>query len=410
VLSNFIVITRLYTESQLYLTMLPQQKRIIFMKYIFTIALGILGTGLLNAQTPVKKQKPKSKPRTTTAPVGKQPTELDAITPKTYVQTKADSLKPVVTTTPLKGTAPKKEESPASVFTGRAVTQEDDVATPRKLGSEFDETEIKDAKVKLSTPDQLKPEWVVAESNPFGRMPGERTIEPNNNVVTTPAPAPKQVETPVTVVKPVPKQVEPPVVVIKTTPKQVETPSVTVSDMSTPKEDEKKVVPQVPVNQPVTVPSDAGLDTKGNVTEVKMPVKPEIVSPAVEVQVEEQPAIKGMAMMRFQKKEANFGKMRLGEVREQTFEFKNTGDVPIEIELMDVCPCTALDWDRAPIQPGAVSLIKARFDSQKVYPEGVNHEIEKIITIILKNTDPRNGYPIIEELKLKAFVAYEFRD
>jgi hypothetical protein len=117
-----------------------------------------------------------------------------------------------------------------------------------------------------------------------------------------------------------------------------------------------------------------------------------------------------MGIMTFEHKTKDLGRMRLGESRDHTFTFTNKGTEAVEIELMDVCPCTHLEWDKNPIPPGATSTIKARFDSQKVFPEGVNHEIEKVITIILKNTDPKNGYPLIEELKLKAFVVHQFQD
>ena len=102
-------------------------------------------------------------------------------------------------------------------------------------------------------------------------------------------------------------------------------------------------------------------------------------------------------------KEFDLGKMQMGEQRSHIFEFINTGSEPLEIDLVTACECVTLDWSRYAIQPNQRGFIQATFNSNAVYPEGINQDLEKELTIVLKNTTA-NGYPIVEEAKLKMFV------
>jgi Protein of unknown function (DUF1573) len=60
----------------------------------------------------------------------------------------------------------------------------------------------------------------------------------------------------------------------------------------------------------------------------------------------------------------------LGNLEQNTpaiaeFEFKNTGTVPLIItKIVASCGCTATDYSKEPIVPGATSLIKATYDAK----------------------------------------------
>lgn len=105
---------------------------------------------------------------------------------------------------------------------------------------------------------------------------------------------------------------------------------------------------------------------------------------------------KNQPLMSFDNKMIDFGKVKKGEKRSHIYNFKNTGDEPIEIDIVTACECTKVDWTRGKIMPGDSGKINADFDSKE------KDESETItITIVLKNTDKKMGYPIIEEVKFK---------
>ena len=109
------------------------------------------------------------------------------------------------------------------------------------------------------------------------------------------------------------------------------------------------------------------------------------------------------ALMRFEKKEVHFGTVKMGEHPSHIFYFKNTGQEPVEIELVSACDCTELDYSRAPIAVGNTGFVKATYMSERA-PEAVNNKFDKEITIILKNKYPNNGYPMVETLKIQGNV------
>lgn len=77
------------------------------------------------------------------------------------------------------------------------------------------------------------------------------------------------------------------------------------------------------------------------------------------------------------------GKIKKGEVVEFEFDFKNTGDADLEIDLITGCKCSAVDWPTTPVPPGGEGSFKVYFDSTHVKLG----ELEKIMDIIA-NTDP----------------------
>lgn len=97
----------------------------------------------------------------------------------------------------------------------------------------------------------------------------------------------------------------------------------------------------------------------------------------------------------FDKKEVSLGAVKKGEKREMSFAFTNTGNIPIEIELVTSCECTTLDWPQFKIfKPGEKGTINAVFDSSEK-EIGETSDIE----IILKQGDPKTRNPMIYVLK-----------
>lgn len=71
------------------------------------------------------------------------------------------------------------------------------------------------------------------------------------------------------------------------------------------------------------------------------------------------------AEITFEKTEYNFGKILQGEVVTYTFQFTNTGNVPLLITGIDKsCGCTTGDFPHDPIEPGKGGSIKVSYDSK----------------------------------------------
>ncbi|MDZ4749257.1 MAG: OmpA family protein [Saprospiraceae bacterium] len=99
----------------------------------------------------------------------------------------------------------------------------------------------------------------------------------------------------------------------------------------------------------------------------------------------------------FNKKLEELGAVKKGEKREMSFSFTNTGNIPIEIELVTSCECTTLDWPQFKIfKPGEKGTINAVFDS-KDKEIGETTDIE----IILRQADPKTRNPMVYILKYK---------
>ena len=98
-------------------------------------------------------------------------------------------------------------------------------------------------------------------------------------------------------------------------------------------------------------------------------------------------------VMVFAQRSVDFGKVKRGEKREYTYTFTNEGELPLEVDLISACDCTAVDFNYKPYKPGEKGEIRIVFDSsEKDAPETI--EIE----ILLKNTLPGTDIPIIEKL------------
>ena len=87
------------------------------------------------------------------------------------------------------------------------------------------------------------------------------------------------------------------------------------------------------------------------------------------------------------------GEIRQGETRKLIYEFENTGNVPLIIDIATACKCTEIVWPMEPVLPGQKEEIVAIFDSSDM--EGEYHKTIDIIA----NTDP-----IVVEAKFNVAV------
>ncbi len=92
----------------------------------------------------------------------------------------------------------------------------------------------------------------------------------------------------------------------------------------------------------------------------------------------------------FEESEFNFQDIHQGDKVEHIFDFENTGDAPLIItNVQTTCGCTATNWEREPILPGAKSSIKVNFNSA-----GKMGRQNKVITIISNSVAPLNQIKI----------------
>jgi hypothetical protein len=99
----------------------------------------------------------------------------------------------------------------------------------------------------------------------------------------------------------------------------------------------------------------------------------------------------------WREKLVDLGTVRKGEKKEMSFQFTNTGNQPIEIELVSSCECTTLEYPQfRTFKPGEKGGIRATFDSsQKDESETID------VDVILRQVDPKTGNPVTYQLKYK---------
>jgi hypothetical protein len=101
------------------------------------------------------------------------------------------------------------------------------------------------------------------------------------------------------------------------------------------------------------------------------------------------------AFVKWDKKMLDLGKVKKGEKRSLFFEFTNTSGGDIQIDIVDACECTKVDFPRGVIKPGAKGRLDAIFDStEKNAAETIG------INVIFKQTDAA-GNPRIETVEYK---------
>lgn len=70
-------------------------------------------------------------------------------------------------------------------------------------------------------------------------------------------------------------------------------------------------------------------------------------------------------MMTFKETSFDFGTIKQGEVVQHTFNFTNTGDIPLVItDTKTSCGCTVPVWPREAIAPGETGELVVKFDSR----------------------------------------------
>jgi Protein of unknown function (DUF1573) len=111
-----------------------------------------------------------------------------------------------------------------------------------------------------------------------------------------------------------------------------------------------------------------------------------------------------MPLMTFDKKTVNFGNIKTGERPEVVFNFTNTGNKELDIEIVSACECTTLEWTKTTVKPGEKGFIKAVFRTDET--EWADHKrfLKKAIDIILKQTHPSNDYPLVDTVTFEAFI------
>jgi len=93
----------------------------------------------------------------------------------------------------------------------------------------------------------------------------------------------------------------------------------------------------------------------------------------------------------FEEGQHDFGDIYQGDKVEHIFNFENTGDSPLIItNVQTTCGCTATNWVRDPILPGAKSSIKVSFNSA-----GKMARQNKVITVISNSVAPLNQIKIV---------------
>lgn len=111
-----------------------------------------------------------------------------------------------------------------------------------------------------------------------------------------------------------------------------------------------------------------------------------------------------MPVMTFDKKTINFGKIKTGDKPEVIYNFTNTGNKDLDIEIVSGCECTELEWTTTTVKPGEKGFIKAIFNSEKTDDDDHKRQVKKTIDIILKQTHPSNDYPLVEILNFEVFI------
>jgi hypothetical protein len=95
------------------------------------------------------------------------------------------------------------------------------------------------------------------------------------------------------------------------------------------------------------------------------------------------------------KKSVELGPVKKGELRTLFYEFTNTSGEPVQIDIVDACDCTKVDYPRRVIAPNEKCRLDVTFNSaEKDAAETIS------INVIFKNTHP-NGVPRIEIVEYK---------
>lgn len=107
------------------------------------------------------------------------------------------------------------------------------------------------------------------------------------------------------------------------------------------------------------------------------------------------PAPKTTAFVTWDKKMVDLGAVKKGEKRTTFFEFTNTSGGDIQIDIVDACECTRVEFPRGIIPPGGKGRLGVTFDStEKDASETIG------INTVFKQNDAQ-GNPRIEVVEYK---------
>lgn len=99
------------------------------------------------------------------------------------------------------------------------------------------------------------------------------------------------------------------------------------------------------------------------------------------------------------KKMVDLGTVKKGEKRNLFFEFTNTSGADIQVDIVDACECTKVDFPRGIIKAGAKGRLDVVFDStEKDADETIG------INVVFKQTDAA-GNPRIEVVEYKFAIS-----
>lgn len=102
------------------------------------------------------------------------------------------------------------------------------------------------------------------------------------------------------------------------------------------------------------------------------------------------------AKIEFKSETIDFGEIKKGSDGVRSFEFTNTGNVPLVIEnVTSSCGCTIPKKPQNPIQPGETGVIEVKYDTKRVGP------IRKTVTVYSNAEVPTKA------LKIKGTVLEE---
>ena len=155
---------------------------------------------------------------------------------------------------------------------------------------------------------------------------------------------------------------------------------------------------------PVSLVAQSASTTVKKTTTPKKVVKKKKSSTATAATTKAAEAKLIMPVMTFATKFKDFGKVKTGDMPSMTYEFTNTGNAPLDIEICTGCECTEIDWTRTTVQPGEKGFVKAVFNTVKAEADDHKKQLTKFVDIIMKQTHPKNNYPLVESVKFDVFI------
>jgi len=99
------------------------------------------------------------------------------------------------------------------------------------------------------------------------------------------------------------------------------------------------------------------------------------------------------SLLSFKERNINLGKVKKGNKVTFSYTFTNTSKQDVEIDIVTGCDCTEATWPSKKIKPGESGKIDVVFLSAK---KEKSETVE--LDVILKNEDPKTGYPIFDIL------------